>query len=111
MKEVEVLNVDGEVMESNMIIPLSKEYQFEGQSYMELDLRGLNDLTASDMIDANRILSRSGNIDFLPEMTLEYACILAAKAAKQPIEFFKGLPPRDAMKIKNRITGFLYGSE
>ena len=48
---------------------------------------------------------------FLPEMSLEYACIIAAKATKLPVEFFKGLHPKEAVKVKNRVTAFFYGAE
>lgn len=47
----------------------------------------------------------------MPEMTLEYACFIAARAAKQPIEFFRGLPPKDALKVKNRVTSFFYSED
>ncbi|MFQ8778353.1 MAG: hypothetical protein ACLR78_14145 [Roseburia sp.] len=76
-----------------------------------MDLTGLNNLTAEDMIAANRVLSRNGNVDFLQEMTLEYACVLASKGSDLPVEFFRGLKPKDAMKVKSRVTGFLYGAE
>ncbi len=59
------------------------------------------------MIAANKILDRTGSFTFLPEMSLEYACIIAAKATKLPVEFFKGLHPKEAVKVKNRVTAFL----
>lgn len=97
--------------EDKLVFDLSKEYKFEGETYKQIDLRGLENLTAADMIAANRLLSRNGNVDFLQEMTLEYACVLASKGSDQPVEFYKGLPPKDAMKLKSRVTGFLYGTE
>ena len=71
----------------------------------------MENMTATDMIAANKVLDRSGSFSFLPEMSLEYACIIAAKASKLPIEFFKGLHPREAIKIKNKVTSFFYGTE
>jgi len=100
-----------EEKEDKLVFDLSKEYSFEGKKYTQVDLRGLENLTAADMIAANRLLSRNGNVDFLQEMTLEYACVLASKGSDQPVEFYKGLPPKDAMKLKSRVTGFLYGAE
>lgn len=102
---------DIEVVESQLLIDLSKEYTFEGEKYSKVDLRSLYDITGADMIAVNRQLSRNGNVDFLQEMTLEYAFYLAARATKLPVEFFKGLPPKDSIRVKNRITGFLFGSE
>lgn len=97
--------------EEKLVVELSKEYAFEGKKYIKIDLSGLDDLTAEDMISVNRILSRNGNTDILPEMTLEYACVLASKGSDLPIEFYKSLKPKDALKVKGCITHFLYGAE
>lgn len=108
---VEVLDGNGEVIENENILKLNKTYKFEGKEYDEIDLSGLENLTASDMIKAQRVLERSGTFSVIPEMTLEYACIIAANATKQPVEFFNGLSPKDAIKVKNRVTSFFYGTE
>lgn len=105
---VEVVNESGEVIENEMAIVLSRPYKFEGETYDTLDLSGLDELKASDMIAAQKVLDRSGSFSFVPEMSLEYACIIASKATGQPLEFFQGLRPRDAIKLKNRVTGFFY---
>lgn len=109
---VEPIPADEEEDEDSLILTLKKPYKFEGQEYTEIDLTGLENLTAQDMISVNKILSRSSTgIDVMPEVSLEYACILASKAAKQPIEFFTGLPPKVAIKVKNRVMGFLFGTD
>ena len=92
-------------------VTLKKPYVFEGKSYSAMDLSGLQDIRAADMIAVNRLVNRKGNVDFLQEMTLEYALNIAAKATGKPIEFFEQLPPYAAMQIKNRVTGFLYRQE
>lgn len=100
--------------EVGMVIKFKKPYKFEGKEYTELDLSGLDDMQASDMIAVNKYMQRtsgSGIVDVMPEVSLEYACVLASKATKLPIEFFTSLPPREAMKVKNRVMGFLFGSE
>jgi hypothetical protein len=91
--------------ESSTLVKFSKAYRFEGKDYTEVDL------SAEDMIAADRYLTRSGSFSVMPEMTLEYACFIAARAAKQPIEFFRGLPPKDALKVKNRVTSFFYSED
>ena len=63
------------------------------------------------MIQTQRTMEKSGSINVLPEMSLEYACIFAAKATKLPVEFFQELPPKEAIKVKNRVTNFFYGAE
>lgn len=109
-KKVEVIT-SKTVFKNDNIVKLSKPYKFEGKEYLEIDLSGLEDLTAADMIKTNKILERAGSMSILPEMSLEYACVLAAKASSQPIEFFNGLRPQDAIKVKNKVTGFLFNRE
>nr|WP_295681122.1 phage tail assembly protein [uncultured Lachnoclostridium sp.]DAD78524.1 MAG TPA: tail assembly chaperone [Caudovirales sp. ctCiv1] len=108
--EVNILKQEAEE-ENPLLLVLRKPYEFEGKDYKDVDLSGLDDLTAKDMIAVNRQLDRNGSTSFLPEMTLDYACTLAARATKLPIEFFTGLHPKDAQKLKSKVTGFLYGSE
>lgn len=91
---------------NEMKLKLSKEYDFEGQKISEIDLSGLDNLTAADMIQANKVLTNNGTVSVLPETTLEYDLIIAAGALKMPIEFFKQLKPKDAMALKNRVTSF-----
>lgn len=109
--DVVVLDKNGEVVENEYVVVFNKPYKFEDESYTKVDLSGLDNLTAADMIAANKVLDRTGSFTFLPEMSLEYACIIAAKAANLPIEFFKGLHPKEAVKVKNRVTAFFYGAD
>ncbi len=109
--DVVVLDQNGEVVENEYVVVFNKPYSFEDKTYEKVDLSGLDNLTAADMIAANRVLDRTGSFTFLPEMSLEYACIIAAKASNLPIEFFKGLHPREAVKVKNRVTAFFYGTD
>ena len=119
-KNIDIEKVSGEVEtsspavveEDNMVIKFKKPFFFEGKEYTELDLSGLDNLTASDMIAVNKYMQRtSSGIEVMPEVSLEYACMLASKAAKLPVEFFTALPPKEAMKVKNRVMGFLFGSD
>ena len=95
-----------------MVIVFKKPYVFERVEYKEIDLSCMEDLQASDMIAVNKLIRRtSAGIDVMPEVSLEYACNIAAKATQKPIEFFLQLPPREAMRVKNKVLGFLFGSE
>lgn len=92
-------------------VKLSKTYLFEGEKIDSIDFAGLENITANDMIKANKILNNSGTVTVLPETNLEYTLIIAASATGLPIEFFKQLAPRDAMKVKNKVTSFFFGEE
>lgn len=88
-----------------------KPYLFEGNYYAGIDLKKIENLSAKDMCEAEKYLSRQGIVSPLPEMTMEYIAFIANKATGQPIEFFKQLPPKDATKVKNRVTSFFYGED
>ena len=89
-----------ETEEESLVLKFRKPYKFEGQEYTEVDLCAVAKL-------ANRELG----VTPIPEMTLPYAMYMAARASHKPVEFFKGLPPVEAMKLKNLVTGFLYGGD
>ena len=97
--------------EVSLVVMLKKPYLFEGERYTQVDLSGLEELSAADMIAVNKKIERGGTVNLLPEMSLEYACLISARASGKPIEFFKGLPPKDALKVKNCVTSFLYGED
>lgn len=88
-----------------------KPYFFEGNHYAGIDLKAIENLTAKDMCEAEKYLSKKGIISPLPEMTMEYIGFIANRATGQPIEFFMKLPPKDATKVKNKVTSFFYGED
>ncbi len=90
-------------------LKLSKTYNFEGQSITEVDLSNLENMTAEDMISAQKILTANGSVSIMPENSLEFALIIASRATGHPVEFFRGLNMRDSMKLKNRVTVFIFG--
>lgn len=97
--------------ENKYVIKFRKPFIWEDNTYTEIDMSGLEDLSAKDMIAAQRTMERSGSINVLPEMSLEYACIFASKATKMPVEFFQSLPPKEAINVKNKVTNFFYGED
>ena len=88
-----------------------KPYFFEGNHYAGIDLKAIENLTAKDMCEAEKYLSKKGIISPLPEMTMEYIGFIANRATGQPIEFFMKLPSKDATKVKNKVTSFFYGED
>lgn len=96
-------------VEDFWVIRLKKPVKFEGETYDRIDLTGLHDIKAADMVEINRRMTRSGNVDSSPELSLEYALNMANLATGLPLEFFDQLPPYAAMAIKGRVTSFLFG--
>lgn len=109
---METAEDSGADKEESLLIKFRKPYLFEGKEYTELDLSCLEDLRAADMIALEKQYDRNApGINVMPEVKVEYAVMMAARAAKLPVEFFTGLLPKDAMKVKNRVMGFLFGSD
>ena len=93
------------------VVELSRTYEFEGEKISQIDLSGLEDVTAETMIKAGKVLVGAGDVQVLPENSLHYTLVIAAECTKYPIEFYKRLKPRDAIRIKNKITLFFNGGE
>lgn len=111
VKEIKSTEQAQAVKEAENIVKLSKTYDFEGKKVSQIDFSGLENITADDMIRASKVLSTSGTVSILPENDLHYTLIIAASATGLPIEFFKALKPKDAIRVKNTVTSFFYGEE
>lgn len=109
MDEVITTQAQEQQAENSGLVVFSKPYKFEQKTYTEVDLSRIGDMTAQDMVEAEKFLTRSGIISPIPEMTVEYVCFIANRATGLPVEFFKGLPTKDAVKVKNKVTSFFYG--
>ena len=79
---------------------LSKEYEFEGQKYTEIELN-LDVLTGKDVSAVKREWARAGNISPLVAVDTDFCVYLAAKAAK--------LPAKDYCAIGQEVSNFLLG--
>ena len=93
------------------VLKLSKTYHFEGEEISTVDLSGLDNVSANQMIQAQKMITKSGNTTALLETNIEYLLILASFASGRPIEFFKKLNAKDVVKVKNRVTGFFFSEE
>ena len=97
--------------ENAYILVFGKPYIFEEETYTEVDLSGLENITAANMIIAQKAMAQGGTVDMLPEMSVQYACLIATQISSQPMEFFTGLPAKEAIKLKNMVTGFIFGAD
>lgn len=97
--------------EESLYVKFKKPFLWEDNTYDGIDLSGLENLSTMDMIMTERSFAASGRIPILSEMSLEYACLFAAKATEMPVEFFQALPPKEGIKVKNMVSNFFYGEE
>ena len=102
---------DQEGEEESLVLKFRKPYKFEGREYTEVDLSAMEDMTAADLCAVGKIMTRLGIVNPVAEMTVDYAIYMAARASGKPVEFFQGLPTKEGIKLKNMVTGFLYGGD
>ena len=97
----------------DLVLRFGKPYKFGGQEYTEVDLSGLEDVTAGVLENVGKIAAKKnpGMNPALQEMSLTFCTYLAQRVAKLPLEFFTGLPAKEAIKLKALVTNFLYGGE
>ena len=89
----------------DLVLRFGKPYKFGGQEYTEVDLSGLENV---GKIAAKK---NPGMNPALQEMSLTFCTYLAQRVAKLPLEFFTGLPAKEAIKLKTLVTNFLYGGD
>ena len=97
----------------DLVLRFGKPYKFGGQEYTEVDLSGLEDVTAGVLESVGKIVNKKnpGMNPALLEMSLQFCNYLAQRVAKLPLEFFTGLPAKEAIKLKTLVTNFLYGGD
>ena len=97
----------------DLVLRFGKPYKFGGQEYTEVDLSGLEDVTAGMLENVGKIAAKKnpGMNPALQEMSLTFCTYLAQRVAKLPLEFFTGLPAKEAIKLKTLVTNFLYGGD
>ena len=97
----------------DLVLRFGKPYKFGGQEYTEVDLSGLEDVTAGVLENVGKIAAKKnpGMNPALQEMSMTFCTYLAQRVAKLPLEFFTGLPAKEAIKLKALVTNFLYGGD
>lgn len=84
----------------------SKPYEFEEKEYKEIEIN-LEELKGSDVAAVKTQFSAAGKFAAVPTTDLEFCIMLAARVAKQPIEFFTELPAKDYCAIAQGVSNFL----
>lgn len=90
-----------------MNIKLSKPFAFEGKEYTELELN-LEALTGKDMINAEAEAKTISIIGSVAEFSKAYLAVLAAKAAKVPVDLIMGLSGKDFSRMTVEVQNFLF---
>ena len=105
---------DAEATEpEDLVLRFAKPYKFGGMEYTEVDLSGLEDVTAGVLENVGKTVAKKnpGMNPALQEMSLTFCTYLAQRVAKLPLEFFERLPAKEAIKLKALVTNFLYAGD
>ena len=89
-----------------MFYKLSKTYEFEGKSYDELTI-DIESLSGSDISAVKRDFTAMGGFAAVLTLDYDFCIMLVARAMKQPLEFFKGLPAKDYCALAQATANFL----
>ncbi|TRZ38529.1 phage tail assembly protein [Niallia circulans] len=93
------------------IVKFNKPFSFDGETFTQVDVSGVENLTGQDLDDAENMLLRVNKPSMVPEMSMTYLFFLASKATGKPQEFFFQLPAKDSLKVKRTVTSFLNAAE
>lgn len=103
------------VLEQNeAFIEFKKPFQFEGETHKGIALN-LDGLTGADIEQAEvtftNLNPQMAAQTPLKEMNKGFLAIIAARAAKKPIEFIKALPAAEYSKVTTKVQVFLMSGE
>ena len=96
--------------ENELLLKLKKPYLFDGETHTEIDMSGLEEVTAKTLENVGKILTKRspGMNPATLEMEMSFCNLLAARVTKKPLEFFERLPARDAVALKSMVVGSLF---
>ena len=95
--------MNGEAAEGHRM-KLDTPYEYEGETYSEIDLSGVADLNAMHLSEAENRMTKAGFLATENSFNFLYACIIGGMAVKKPEAFFLGLPLRELLKLKAAVN-------
>lgn len=110
VKNIQEKSVEENAMENKaekLLLKLEKPIVFDEKEYKEIDLSGLQDLRAKDLIRARKMfLMGNDATDIYAERTIEFACCVANIVSGKPISLFENLYATDAWTLRNMVLNF-----
>lgn len=97
-------------IEEMMSFKLNQSFKYDGEEITELDLSGLLDLNAHDLVDIDREMTRRGFAGARNELTRQYAMLVAAKCMHKPWDFCDRMSARDSIRLKEYVVTFFYAT-
>ncbi len=105
----EIVNIEETQEEIQRKLELRTPVEFEGVSYKEIDLSGLDGLTGKDIRELDNLFRMKGGRigGNVKEFDSLYLQLVASKATKLPLEFFDRIGIKDATRLEVEIRNFL----
>jgi hypothetical protein len=101
---------EDEAIKAQMTFKLSRPFKYDGEEITEIDMSAMLDLSASDLVQIDREMSRLGYTGTRQELTRQYAMLVAAKCMHKPGDFCDGMDARDSIRLKEYVVTFFYAT-
>lgn len=85
---------------------LKKPVTYETKKHEAFDLSGLEDLSGEDYASLLKQAENIDGMDMVPEKSLTFAYLTAAKVTGLPFDLFKMLGAKDAARLRYQIGSF-----
>ncbi|MGN1126380.1 MAG: phage tail assembly protein [Ruminococcus sp.] len=105
--DTKAINTTDNENNAKRVIVLNTPIDFEGATYKEIDLSGLDELTGKDIKFISKQYRRLGGSAMTKELDIEYLQLVAAKATGLPVEFFDELKAKDSTTVEVIVRNFL----
>lgn len=93
------------------IFKLKKSVVFEGNEYTQIDLSGLEELSGEEYGSLLKQTENLDGADMVPEKSLTFAYLAAAKVTGLPYDFFKKLSAKDTARLRYSIGSFFFSED
>ncbi len=90
---------------------LKKPVNFEGKKCEEFDLSGLEELSGEDYASLLKQTENIDGADMIPEKSLTFAYLTAAKVTGLPFDLFKTLSAKDTARLRYQIGSFFLSED
>lgn len=98
------MNHESDADDKKCVLRFAKPYLYKGETYTEVNLAGMANLTSMHLCEAEEQMIEEGVIVGESASNYRYCCILAGMATKKPTDFFEGLPVCEAIGLKNMVN-------
>lgn len=90
---------------------LKKPVTYETKKHEAFDLSGLEDLSGEDYASLLKQAENIDGMDMVPEKSLTFAYLTAAKVTDLPFDLFKTLSAKDAARLRYQIGSFFLSED